>query len=169
MLRRTLIRRLAAATLVALLPVKARAQTEVTSKGLGLMEDAFPALYGAAAEDIMGKAYVVPGGTLVAYASFGDPVGTVERTFAPGVSYEDAVLASASLMPSDAVASGQYVSDADLVVDVYTSEWLRGKFSDADDWTDADPGTFIVIYGAYNPALGNTQVTRMVLAIGNNP
>ena len=169
MLRRSLIRGLAAPTLAALIPVNVRAQTEVASKGLGLMENAFPALYGAASDDIMGKAYVVPGGTLVAYASFGDPVGTVERTFSPGVSYEDAVLASASLMPSDAVAAGQYVSDADLVVDIYTREGLRGKFPDADDWTDADPGTFIVIYGAYNPALGNTQVTRMVLAIGNNP
>lgn len=166
---RPLVFLLVMALFTALMPASIHAQTEVTSKSLGLMEDDFPALYGAAGEDIMGAAYTVSGGKLIAYSSFGDPVSLVERTFSPGVSYEDAVVASQLLMPSDAIAVGQYVSVADIVVDVYTSEWLRAQFPDPDDWINSDPGTFIVEYGSYNPALGNDQVTRMLIGIGNNP
>jgi hypothetical protein len=148
-------------------PVSATAQ--VISGGLGLTAEQFGARYGAPQEDIMGSAYTVANGSIVAYDKLGDPIKIVERTFNTSVSYDDAVLTSASLMPSDAVYVGQYVSESDLIVDTYTSEWLMGQFPDPEDWTNADPGTFIVIYGAYNPALGNEQVTRMVLAIGNNP
>lgn len=86
-----------------------------------------------------------------------------------GVSYEEAAAESKTVMPTDAVFQQHYVSEADLVVDVYSSEWLKGQFPDPDDWINAEPGTFIVIYGAYNPALGVEEVTRWVMATGNNP
>jgi hypothetical protein len=139
------------------------------SRGLGLTEAQFGELYGSAQEDIMGDAYIVGNGRIVAYEGFGDPVSTLERDYDTGVSYEDAVAESKTLMPTDAVFQEQYVNEADLVVDVYSSEWLTGQFPNPNEWINAEPGVFTVSYGAYNPALGVEEVTRWVMATGNNP
>ena len=139
------------------------------SGGLGLTEAQFSELYGTPQEDLMGNAYAVENGRVVARENYGDPVGAIDRYYDTGVSYEEAVADSKTLMPTDAVYREQYVNEADLVVDVYSSEWLKAQFPDPDEWINAEPGTFIVTYGAYNPALGVDQVTHWVMATGNNP
>jgi len=166
---------LAAILVVALLiPGQVIAQTDVHTQGLGLTTAELTARYGAPLEDIMGDAYdgdayEVGNGKLVAYSLLGDPAPIIERIFILPVSYSDAVMASRTLMPDDAVTVGQYVNDADIVVDVYTSEWLSTKYSDPEDWEGAAPGTFTVSYGAYNPMLGTDQVTVMMLVLGDAP
>lgn len=155
--------------LALLIPVQAIAQTEIQTQGLGLTVDELNAVYGMPGENMMGDEYEVGNGHLIAYTLLGDPAPIIERTFTTAVSYNDAVFASQMLIPSDAVAIGQYVNDADIVVDVYTSAWLISQFPDPDDWREAEPGTFVVSYGAYNPMLGTDQVNVMMLGLGNAP
>lgn len=69
------------------------------------------------------------------------------------------------LLPSDAVLLETYSREGrpETFVQVFSSATLAGAFTQ-DQWGAADPGTFTV---QYNRRDG--RVTRLILALGNNP
>lgn len=141
---------------------------ELPSRGLGMTEEQFGDLYGNPQEDMMGNAHAVGNGIIVAYEAFGSPVSTVERIFDTGVSFDDARAESTKFRPTDAVYMETFVSDGGVTVDMYSSEWLKEQFPNVDLWVNTEPGVFTVGYSGYNPAAGINEVTRWVMATGNN-
>ena len=82
-----------------------------------------------------------------------------------GVGIEHTRTERAKLIPSDAQFVKQYnpVKFPELTVELYTSEWLKGRFTE-DAWTGGGPGDFIIIY-----IVGDGAIKGMIVATGNNP
>ena len=93
---------------------------------------------------------------------------SVKRRWEDGVGLVEARAEGWGLAPADAPRGETSVSEAGATVDLYLNEILRRRFPDG-DWTGGRPGNFIVTDGGYGTAPGIDEVTRMVVAIGNNP
>ena len=82
-----------------------------------------------------------------------------------GATLEEARRVGSGLIPLDSVLVETYSPEdmPELIVDLYSSEWLRGQFA-SDVWIGGEPGEFTVIYGVFDG-----QVPRVVIGTGNNP
>ncbi len=87
----------------------------------------------------------------------------IERQWPTGQGTSDIEAAIAALVPDDRDLVDTFAtSGGDRTARVYTSAWLAGLFG-AEQWGGADPGTFLVTFNA------SGEVTRLVIATGNNP
>ena len=82
-----------------------------------------------------------------------------------GVGIEHTRTERAKLISLDAEFVKQYnpQESPELTVELYTSEWLKSRFTE-DAWTGGQPGDFIIIY-----IVGDGAIKRMIMATGNNP
>jgi hypothetical protein len=71
----------------------------------------------------------------------------------------------ASLIPEDSQLVETYSPEGfpELIVDLYLSESLKGRF-ESDVWIGGEPGNLIVICGVYDD-----RVPRIVIGTGNHP
>jgi hypothetical protein len=156
-------------------PTAAPAVEAALSGGLGLAREAWEAAHGPGTKDVLG--YVYEGGAYnVLFQD--DPAGVstvwnIEQRFpGSGVSLDDARAISAALLPSDRSLTKTYTPVDGRTVDLYRSEWLKGRFpatmkigqSEYTMWTEGEPGDFITLY---RNATG--KVTSIIITIGNAP
>ena len=89
----------------------------------------------------------------------------LERNFADKPTLDESRVEGASLIPEDSQLVETYSPEGfpELIVDLYLSESLKGRF-ESDVWIGGEPGNFIVIYGVYDD-----RVPRIVIGTGNNP
>jgi len=138
-------------------------RAEVQSRGLGLDRDVWErdhvpgsVEYGYQTYDTW-KYWVVYTDDLISHLelNFDEPYPTLET----------ALDEAAKLIPVDSVFIRTYSPEGmpDLVVSLYSSEYLRERFP-ADAFIEAEPGEFIMI-----AADAEGGVSRVVLALGNHP
>jgi hypothetical protein len=137
------------------------------SGGLGLTRTQWEAKHGSGTKETLGYSYD-GGAYVVSYQA--DPAGNetawdIEQRWseAGALSMDEARLASKMLIPQDSVFVRTYTSQGGRTVDLYTSEWLKGRFAEQ-LFIGGEPGNFIVLYRA---ATG--KVTSIIVATGNNP
>ena len=90
----------------------------------------------------------------------------LERNYgADQPSLADARSAGALLIPADSQLVRSYSPEGlpELIVDLYLSESLKGRF-ESDVWIEGEPGNFIIVYGVFGG-----KVPRIVIGTGNNP
>lgn len=131
------------------------------SGGLGLQKADFEASHTKTGTDIMGAIY--DNNLIVSFQS--DRVWYIERQWgsdAP-VTHEDVEVLSATLIPTDSVLVETYNPDGrpETTVNLYMSESLKSRFG---EWIGGEAGNFTIQYNTYDGA-----VTRLIIAIGNNP
>ncbi len=139
------------------------------SGGLGLSLVDWQSLHGPGADPPGSLGLSYEDGQFDALAFDDGNIRWLEVRFNVGVSFDDARLLAANYAPPDAQLIGTYVAEFGLPVDLYFSESLAARFPDADDWPEAEPGQFIVIYGQFGPPEGTGDVTTLVMALGNAP
>lgn len=144
---------------------KAQAAQPYASGGLGLTVAAWQKEHGPGTPRSFGLAY--EDGHFWALSGEDGRLIHIEQEI-PAMSIEDARILSTQLMPADAQLVGSYYADFGLLVDLYYSPSLIEQIPN-DDWTDAEPGNFMVIYGQYGPPEGVGPVTDLLVATGNNP
>lgn len=96
----------------------------------------------------------------------GDLIGHIERNYRKTqVSLDVARKDATALIPEDSRLVETYSPPnlPELVVDLYHSESLKGRFP-GDVWIGGEPGDFIAVYGVFDG-----KVPRTVIALGNNP
>ncbi len=165
-------------------PVPAAEQTTadiapIESGGLGLPIEEFYARYGEAAPDPVmdGEVIRTANGRIRVRAAGNDKVNAVTRYFDEGVTFDEARATGLGFAPADSVLLQTYTTSVGSTVDLYYSPSLEAQFSETHDvdgmefptWVNGEPGQFIIGYGGYNPANEVNEVTRIVMALGNNP
>jgi hypothetical protein len=146
------------------------------SGGLGLTLDDLHAKYGTGASTILGESIPVGNGRLIVKEHNG-VIDALERSFDAGVSFNDAEAIGLLLAPPDAELLQTYLTEVGSTVDLFYSPSLESRFpptfnigdEEYSTWVNGEPGQFFIGYGGYNPAVGNNEVTRMVIGLGNNP
>jgi hypothetical protein len=155
------------------------ATAPIDSRGLGLPIEEFYARYGEAVPDPVmdGESIFTSNGRIRVRAAGNDKVNAVTRYFDQGVTFEDARATGLGFAPADSVLVQTYTTSVGSTVDLYYSPSLEAQFSESEviegmefpTWVNGEPGQFIIGYGGYNPANGVNEVTRIVMALGNNP
>lgn len=151
----------------------------IDSGGLGLPIGEFYARYGEAVPDTVMYGEVIPtaNGRIRVGAANNDRVNSVTRYFDQGVAFEEARATGLGFAPADSVLVQSYTTSVGSTADLYYSAALATQFAETEDidgmefptWVNGEPGQFIIGYGGYNPANGVNEVTRIVMALGNNP
>ena len=149
----------------------------INSGGLGLTEDEFHVRYGTGEPHILGEDIKAGNGGIIVSVTEEGKVDTIERYFNAGVSFEDARFIGLQLAPADAVLVETYLTQVGSTVDLFYSASLEAQFpptrlsgdTELSTWPNGQPGQFFIGYGGYNPANGINEVTRIVMALGNNP
>lgn len=139
------------------------------SGGLGLSLVDWQSLHGSGADTPGSLGLSYEDGQFDALAFDDGNIRWLEVRFGFGVPFGEARLLASLYMPDDAELVGSYVAEFGLPIDLYFSESLRARFTDPDDWPEAEPGQFIVIYGQFGPPEGTGDVTTLVMALGNAP
>jgi hypothetical protein len=102
-----------------------------------------------------------------------EKVWSIERQWnrEAAVTPDEVEAESKTLIPTDHQLVKTYHPDGrpETVVNLYRSEWLKNRFNSESSmmgnwWTGGEPGNFTVQYNIYDYG-----VSRMLIAIGNNP
>lgn len=152
-----------AAPLILPTPVPTNMPAPFVSQGLGLSQEQWEQRYGPAQQDLPG--FVRYGPYVVAFRD--GNAWYIERQWTTAdPSYPDAArIEGETLAPSDRSLVHTYSPEGrpETVVHLYASESLKGRFG-ADVWTGGEPGNFTIQYSVFDG-----DVTRMIVATGNNP
>lgn len=139
------------------------------SGGLGLSQTEWEQTHTQTGKDILGSIYDEK--YVVVFQA--DNVWYIERQWSTeNAVTPDAVEAeSQSLIPADSQFVKTYTPEGrpETTVNLYMSESLKSRFNPEDSitgdwWTGGEPGNFTVQYNQYDAG-----VTRMIIALGNNP
>jgi hypothetical protein len=146
-------------------PAPAPVAPALPSGGLGLSQPEWEQLYGPGApSDRPGFLWYQGGIYLVGFQD--GSVSYIERQWPPesGITVDEARRQSGELSPFDRQYIQAYSPEGrpDLVVDLYMSPWLAGRFGGG--WVNGQPGNFTATFTLVQP-----NVTRMVISLGNNP
>jgi hypothetical protein len=79
------------------------------------------------------------------------------------VSIDEARNASKEFIPTDSTLIRTYQLDSGYMVDLYSSESLKNRFS-GEDWIGGEPGNFIVMFKP-----NRNRVSSFIIGVGNNP
>ncbi|MGQ0603094.1 MAG: hypothetical protein ACT4QE_15540 [Anaerolineales bacterium] len=131
------------------------------SGGLGLSKAEWEQAHRQTDTDFLGPIYDEY--YIVMFAN--EHVSYIERQWATPVTSQDAEAEGAMLVPSDAVRMEAYSPDGrpETIVILYTSEYLKTQFAD-EQFVGGEAGNFTLQYNVFDGV-----VTRMIVALGNNP
>ena len=147
-------------------PPPAPEQPPYASGGLGLTQQEWEQRYGPGSPGDTPGLIWYQGGTYVVAFQEGK-VSSIERRWMPedAATIDDSRLQSAELAPADRQYLQTYIPEdrLELVVDLYTSPTLTGRFS-GNVWGGSEPGSFTITH-----TLLDYGVAQMVIALGSNP
>jgi hypothetical protein len=122
------------------------------SRGLGLEYSQWEALHGEPEQEFENMAVYTDGRYQVSF--YENKIESLQEQWSTdeSVSLDEARIRSQQLLPTDSdfVATFAAPNSPGTIVDIYQSNWLRGRFS---DWADSEPGTFTIIYQASGDAI----------------
>jgi hypothetical protein len=124
----------------------------IMSRGLGLEYSQWEALHGEPEQEFENMAVYTDGRYQVSF--YENKIESLQEQWSTdeSVSLDEARIRSQQLLPTDSdfVATFAAPNSPGTIVDIYQSNWLRGRFS---DWADSEPGTFTIIYQASGDAI----------------
>lgn len=140
------------------------------SGGLGLAKNEWENAHELTGDDVFGAIYDEK--YIVAFQV--DTVWYIEQqwTTENALTPEEVEAESQNLIPADSILVETYSPEGtpETIVNLYFSESLKTRFNDEDSsfgswWTGGEPGNFTVQYNQYE----GIGITRMIIALGNNP